>query len=87
MGRPAGTYMGSKYPPRRSAMEYQCVECGGALKPGGKSVAQRVTGWIAPRSAGGANHIRHQQRYPEFAHVACLEELHLSAKGNQEGLF
>lgn len=71
----------------RPEIRYQCEQCGEEVHPNSKSVAQRVVGWIVPRSAGGANHIRHQERMPAFAHVACLAELHDEAQGTQEGLF
>ena len=81
-----GTYYGSKHPPA-SIVDYTCGFCHLAVNPNHKSVAQRVTGWVAPRSGGGTNHVLHMVKQPVFAHKACLDELQHSSQGEQEALF
>lgn len=78
---------GRKTPPVEWANVYHCVVCNRKINPNSKSTAQRVGGWITPRSGGGANHIKYKETYPAYAHEACLEELHSPVTANQDALF
>jgi hypothetical protein len=82
-----GTYYGSKHPPAVGGAIYTCQYCKQSINPNAKSVAQKVTGWVAPRSGGGTNHVLQMVKLPEFAHKACLDELQNIGQGKQEGLF
>jgi hypothetical protein len=64
-----------------------CSICGNQLDTSRSNTAQRVTGWVSPRSGGGANHIRYQVRQKEWAHVACLEEADNPVATNQQAMF
>jgi hypothetical protein len=66
--------------------QLSCEVCQLPVNSKAKGVAQKVTGWVSPRSGGGANHIRFQKGTGEWAHVACLEEKAHPAL-NQASLF
>lgn len=62
-----------------------CTYCDADIKdvkrPG---IARLVEGWIIPRNAGGANHIRYKKERWVYAHVSCVEVAHRG--GSQDSL-
>lgn len=64
-----------------------CEYCGEPANTKAKNVARQVTGWIVPRSGGGANHIKYPAPTGLYVHTACLEEYHRPAEANQSQLF
>lgn len=53
-------------------MDVICPECGKRIANINRA-AKQVTGWIEPRTQGGANHIRDPQPTGLFVHPRCLD--------------
>lgn len=71
----------------KTPARYVCSVCGRPCNPKSKSTARQVVGWVTPRQAGGANHIRYQRNTGHYAHRACLSETEEPAKELQGELF
>lgn len=49
-----------------------CALCKEEIKPG-EEFRQWASGWIAKRSQGGTNALKHMVLHEEFAHPVCVD--------------
>lgn len=78
---------GKRTNPNVNAVRYLCMYCHDECDPTAKGTARQVMGWVTPRDAGGANHIRFQNPTGAYAHVSCLEEDQIPVQALQQGMF